>query len=182
MTSCGVFNQIKKKDGFLNKTNIKIYENPRSDFTIYPLYKTFDCDESKSTWASNTDEPYLMLNLINRELKISGFLYTRGVDTCYPTSLEVLGLNEFDWESVYINNEVSIASERTGTFSFNSNKYFSSFKFKQISNSCGLKYIEFYKIEVFGKLRNIFRKQKTCKRFQRESRVHFAIIIVLCYS
>lgn len=182
MFQCGVFHQIKKKDGFLNEKNIKIMNNTKKIFQFENIYKTFDCDEPKCTWASNEVEPCIVFNLVNRELKMNGFLYSRNTDTFYPTSLEILGWNEINWERIYINQEVYIESEATKTYSFNNDKYFSSFMFKQLVNSNRAKYIEAYKIEFFGTLKNVYHKLKTCKRHQRENNVLVAMIIALWYS
>ena len=181
MTKCGLFNQIKKKDGFLNEKNIKIYNNSASSFSLNVLYKTFDCKLGVSGWWSNSKESFLMFSLINREIKLNSFQYSRYSTSWYPSSLEVLGWNGLNWQQIYINETISIDEGSSETFIFNSEQYFSSFMFKQLNNSKTAKYIEFYKFEIFGAIRNVFHKLNTCNCHKASTNYAF-VLIFLCVS
>ena len=163
MKKCGLFNQIKKKEGFLNEKNIKIYNNSAPGYPLNKLYKTFDCELNTQAWWSNEEEPFLMFSFVDKEIRLNGFEYSRYYTSWYPTALEVLGWNGIEWEQIYIKDSISINEESSETFTFKNEKYFSSFMFKQIMNSETAKYIEFYKFEIFGTIRKIFHKLISCK-------------------
>ena len=181
MTQCGIFSQIKKKDGSLNHVNIKLYDSARVGDPISSLFETFDCEKGPKTFATKDEEPWISFTLVKRKLNMLGFLYSRIGATYYPKSIEILGRNEGDWERIYINEKVAIAEGGTGNFSFNNNKFYSSFMFKQLANSYGVKYLEAYKIDFFGILKRDYW-QITCKSYIRYHNVIYISVIIFLYS
>ena len=165
MQKCGVFNKIKRMDGFLNSSNLQIYDNSIQWHKISSLYNAFDCEKPITFWASSTAEPFFEFGFPGRELKLKGFIYSRANDSWYPTSLEVLGQTAINkWERICTIPNITIPLSESKTLECTNGNYYSAFKFKQTSNSANAEYIEVRAFDLFGNLVSYNRRYITCKK------------------
>ena len=184
MPECGIFHQIKVRDGYINESNIPVVNKSYTSNHFKNIYEIIDCDVPLKgyNWASEKGFPYFIFMLPGRELKMKEIVYTRSEASFYPTSLEVLGFNSVYWETICKIDPISIGSYETATLSCQSSKFYSNFKFKQLTNSNNANYFEIWKLDILGLLRRASAKYVTCKLHKKIAEAYVFRIILVLYS
>ena len=157
---CGLLNSFYPTNGL--SQNVFIQENFRSSTFMGRVQTIFNCSHN-SDWASSSSIPYIEFKLLYHFIRPTNITLSRRTGCSYANQVALETQSSDGWTTICSGSITYTNPSEAKTITCISDKYYSSFRIRQTSNSNSLSYFELSSFDIFGYMifNNLF--DGTCK-------------------
>ena len=147
---CGLLNAL-----FNNPNKSYLYNIPENAYESYwngHIQNVIDC-KTNANWPSAKSKPYFQIDLFQVAIKPQKISLTRRRSDSYPAEAVLEGLYHSNWEEICQTSITFTTDNEVAIRECKSNRYFTSFRYRQTKNSGSQTYIEAHSFDIFGEMR-----------------------------
>ena len=144
---CGLLNDLYS----INEANqmIIVQENYHSNPFIGRIQTIFNCSHN-SDWASSSSTPYVEFKLLYHLIRSTNITISRRTVCAYANQVVLETQSSSGWTPICSGSITYTNPSETKTIPCISDKFYSSFRIRQISNSDSISYMELSSFDIFG--------------------------------